>query len=117
MKAMKSSKEKRQSPRIALPCHLRYLKIPKKAREYCNGAVQDVSLGGFMFRTQELFDRNSCLLLDLYLPGAHPIRSLATVAWVKPLSEDNGYQVGGAFVEPNSEVEAAISPFALPRGE
>jgi len=45
----------------------------------------------------------------LFLPGSHPIRSLATVAWVKAIPGDDGYQIGGAFVEPNSDVGAALA--------
>lgn len=105
-------KEKRHFQRVSAACNLRYLKIPKKAVEYRNAMVQNIGQGGFRFRTYEKFQCQSCFLLDLFLPGSNPIRSLATVAWVKTLPEGDGYQIGGKFVEPNLDVEAALAHLA-----
>ena len=100
--------DRRRFPRVSLPCHLRFRKLPKSEAEYRNAVVLDISQGGFRFSTFESFQRRSCFLLDLILPGLPPVHSLATVAWVKALPEEAGYQVGGVFVEPNAEVENAL---------
>jgi hypothetical protein len=112
MKTAAKGKEKRHFQRVSAACNLRYLRIPKKTAEYRNAMVQDISPGGFRFRTGELFKCRSCFLLDLFVPGSTPIRSLATVAWIKTLPEDDGYQIGGKFVEPNPDVEAALAHLA-----
>lgn len=109
MNASAKEIDRRHFLRVTLPCHLRYLKIPEGGAEYANATVQEISKGGFGFRTNESFPRGSCFLLDLYLPGAKPIHSLATAAWMKALPEGDGYQIGGAFVEPNPEVQSALA--------
>ena len=109
MKTKAKYSEKRQFPRISLPCPLRYLTIPKQGEGYHNATVEDISQGGFRFRTSETIPRRSCLLLDVFLSDASPIRSLATVSWIKPMPGDDGYQVGSKFVEPNPEVENALA--------
>lgn len=109
MNTARKHKEKRRFPRVSAACRLRYLRIPRKAADYREATVQDVSQGGFSFRTSELFQRKSCFLLDLFLPGSLPIRSLATVAWIKSMPEDDDYQVGGRFVEPNPDIGTALA--------
>lgn len=106
---MAKSKERRGFPRVPLSCHLRYLRIPKNAAAHSNATVLDVCPGGLSFRANEEFQRRSCFLLDLYPPDSHPIRSLATVVWVRALPEGAGYQIGGRFVEPSFDVGAAIA--------
>jgi len=109
MNTTAKSKERRHFPRASLPCHLRYLRIPKKVAEYRNATVQDISQGGFRFRTYELFPRRSCFLLDLYLPDSNPVRFVATVAWIRTMPDEDGYQIGGKFVEPNLAVGTALA--------
>jgi hypothetical protein len=75
--------------------------------------VQDISQGGFRIRSDELLSSTSNLLVELHFPGANPIRSLATVAWVKALPEDNGYEMGGMLVDPNRETRAALEKIVL----
>jgi PilZ domain len=108
MSTRAKGRERRLYPRVAVPCHLRYLRIPKRASEYRNATVQDIGQGGFRFRTSELFHRRSCFLFDVYLPGSNPVRSLATVVWIRLMPGDEWYQVGGKFVEPNPEVASAL---------
>ena len=55
-----------------------------------------------------LLDRKSNLLLELHLPNSHSIRSLATVAWVKAMPEEDSYEIGGMFVEPTHDARAAL---------
>ena len=112
---MARAKDRRYFPRVSLACTLRYLRIPKKVEEYRKAKVKDVSEGGFSFHTSELFQRRSCFLLDLVLPGGmNPHRSLATVAWIKAMPETDGYLVGGKFVEPNSDLGTALAPPLVP---
>jgi hypothetical protein len=107
--AMARRRVERQFPRAVLCCRVSYLRIPKRATDYRSATVHDICQGGFRFHTDELFRRRSCFLLDLFLPGAQPIRSLATVVWVAALPGDGGYQIGGRFIEPNPDVATAIA--------
>lgn len=100
--------EKRIFPRVAIRGHLRYRRIPISVRGPHNAIIQDISLGGFKFRSDELLDRKSNLLLELHLPNSHSIRSLATVAWVKAMPEEDSYEIGGMFVEPTHDARAAL---------
>jgi hypothetical protein len=108
MGAVAEVQEKRISPRVRVQGHLRYRRIPISDRGPRNAIIQDVSLGGFRFRSDELLNRKSSVLLELHLPNSHSIRSLATVAWVKAMPEDGGYEIGGMFVEPTHATRAAL---------
>ena len=101
--------EKRHSPRVAIEGHIRYRRIPIAMKGPRNAAVRDVGEGGFRFQSAEFMDRKSNMLLELYLPGTHIIRSLATVAWIKALPGDDGYEVGGMFLEPTHETRTELA--------
>lgn len=103
MSAIAEVMEKRLSPRVAIRGHLRYRRVPIGVQGPRNAIVQDVGQGGFRFRSDELLDRKSNMLLELHLPGSPFIRSLASVAWVKAMPEEDGYEMGGMFVEPPQE--------------
>jgi hypothetical protein len=107
--------EKRIFPRVLIQGHLRYRRIPISVRGPRNAIIQDVSRSGFRFRTDELLDRKSNLLLELHFPNSHCIRSLARVAWVKELPEAESYEIGGMFVEPTREARAALETVVLER--
>ena len=109
MNATEVGSEKRLSPRVDVQGHLRYRRIPINVKGPRNAVVQDVSTGGFRFRSDELLDRKSNMLLELYLPGCPIIRSLATVAWIKALPADDGYEIGGMFVEPSREARVELA--------
>ena len=108
MGAVADVQEKRVSPRVRVQGHLRYRRIPISDRGPRNAIIKDISRGGFRFRSDELLNRKSNLLLELHLPNAHCVRSLATVAWVKAMPEDDGFEMGGMFVEPTHETRAAL---------
>jgi hypothetical protein len=103
-----AEQEKRNSPRVPVQGHVRYRRIPITVRGPRNAIVHDISRGGFRFRSDELLNRKSNLLLELHIPNAHCIRSLATVAWVKPMPGEDAYEIGGMFVEPTREARAAL---------
>jgi hypothetical protein len=95
-------------PRVDVEGHLRYRRIPISDRGPRNAAVRDISRGGFRFRSNEFLNSKSNLLLELHLPDAHCVRSLATVAWVRAMPEDDGYEVGGMFLEPTRETRTTL---------
>lgn len=100
-------RERRHSPRLAIQGELRYRRIPiVKGRR--SALLQDLSEGGFRFRSEELLNNHSNLLVELHFPSSNPIRSLATVAWVKALPEDSGYEVGSTLVDTTREARAAL---------
>jgi hypothetical protein len=103
--------EKRRFRRVTVVGDLRYRRIPITLPGIRHAAVRDVSEGGFRVRSEEQLTRKSTLLLELRIPGSDPIRSLATVAWVRPMPADDGYEIGGMFVEPTREARTALSRF------
>ena len=108
MDATTAVQEKRSSPRVAVEGHVRYRKVPIFVPGPHNALVRDISRGGFRFRSDEPLNRKASLLLELHLPHAHCIHSLATVAWVKAMPEDDGFEMGGMFVEPTHDARAAL---------
>ena len=108
MSTVTEVREKRRSPRATIEGELRYRKIPIAMKGPGRALIQNVSQGGFKFRSDELLGRSANLLAELHFPGANPIRSLATVAWVKSLPEDNGYEIGGTLVDPTRETLSAL---------
>ena len=108
MSARAEIMEKRHFPRIAIQGHLRYRRIPITIRGMSNAMVLDVSQGGFRFRSDELLNPKSNLLLELHLAGSYPVHSLATVAWVRTMSGGDGFEMGGRFVEPTFEARKTL---------
>ena len=113
MNGMAEVSEKRLFPRVAAAGHVRYRRLPITMNGPRNAVLQDVGQGGFKFRSDELLDRNSNLLVELHLPGSHLIRSLAMVAWVKAIPADDSYEIGGAFVEPTNQACAELERIVL----
>lgn len=101
--------EKRKFPRAALPCHVRYRRIPISPKGPRNASVRDVSEGGLRFRTTELLHRGSNILVELYLPGGVPVRSLASIAWVRAMPGDEDFEIGGSFVEPTHDARTTLA--------
>jgi hypothetical protein len=97
---MERGKEKRQSPRMQLQSPLRYHIIPTDTAGYLNAAVQDISLTGFRFHSQEFIPKQASIILEMNLLGYAPVRSLARAVWVRAQPGDGGFEVGGIFVEP-----------------
>jgi hypothetical protein len=93
---------------VGIQGHLRYRRIPISPLGPHNAMVEDLSKGGVRFRVDEFLSRKANLLLEVHLPGAHPVRTLASVAWVRELPEDEGFDVGGSFVDPPHEARAAF---------
>jgi hypothetical protein len=111
----KTGRDKRLSPRVPLQSPLRYRIIPMDSAGFRNAAVQDVSLTGFRFHSQEFIPNNSGFLLEMNVPGQSPVRSLARAVWVRERPGDAGYVVGGMFVEPPSDVRATLSQLVAKR--
>lgn len=113
MGAVAEVTEKRVSPRVAIRGHMRYRRVPIGVQGPRNAIVKDIGQGGFRFRSDELLDRTSNMLLELHLPGAYLIRSLARVAWVRALPGEEGYEVGGMFVEPPQDARTTLRKIVL----
>lgn len=106
---MEKSIERRRFPRVSMKFHLRYRRIQANPAGFRNALAEDFSEGGFRFRTQEILPHRASFLLELHLPGFKPVRSLARAAWVRVMPENDGYEIGGRFVEPTYETRTAIS--------
>jgi hypothetical protein len=100
MRSMETGKEKRRATRVKLRSPLRYRVIPVDDAGFRSAAVQDVSLTGLRFRSQDFIARRASLILEIYPPGHPPVRSLARAVWVREHPSEGGYEVGGMFVEP-----------------
>lgn len=97
---MAAGKEKRLSTRVPHKSPLRYRVIPVDAKGYRSAAVQDLSLTGFRFHSQEFIPKRASIILEMDLLGHAPVHSLATAVWVRERPIEGGYEVGGKFVEP-----------------
>ena len=98
---METGKEKRRSSRVQLKSPLRYRIIPLDANNgFRNASVQDVSLTGFRFHSQEFVPKRASIILEMNLLGHAPVHSLARAVWVRERPSEGGYEIGGMFVEP-----------------
>ena len=97
---MEKGREKRLSSRAHLKSPLRYRIIPVDASGFRNASVQDISMTGFRFHSQEFIPKRASIILEMNFLGHAPIHSLARAVWVRELPSDGGYEVGGMFVEP-----------------
>ena len=98
---MNYGKEKRQSPRMELESSLRYRLLPMVAAAgFRDADVQDISLTGFRFHSEEFIPRRASIILEMNLLGYPPLHSIASAVWVRERPNEGGYEVGGRFVEP-----------------
>lgn len=105
---MAADKDRRVASRTRLECPLRYRVIPVQKADFRSALVEDVSQTGFRFHSQEYLPKRASLLVEMQLPGARPVRSLARAVWVRERSGDDGFEVGGVFVEPPYEARTAL---------
>ena len=115
---MKIGMEKRLSPRMQLQSPLRYHTIPMSAAGYLTATVQDISLTGFRFHSQEFIPKRASIILEMNLLGYAPVRSLARTVWVREQASDGGnvgYEVGGMFVEPPHGVRTTLNKLVSER--
>ena len=103
--------EKRHSSRVRLQCPLHYRVLPLGAASLRNAVVQDVSLRGFKFWSQEFIPKNADFFVEMDLPGHAPIRSLAKAVWIRERPDDGGCEVGSMFVDPPHNARTTLSRF------
>lgn len=94
---------------------MRYRVILVPEAVFQNARIEDISLIGFRFRSQQGLPKRASLLLEVTLPGSVPLRSLAKAAWVKAKPEDGGFETGGIFVEPSTAMRKALAKIILGR--
>lgn len=106
---MATSMERRLSTRVHLRCPLQYRVIPLGAAGVRNAIIQDVSQSGFRFRSDEFISRHAGFIVEMHAPEHAPVRSLARAVWVKERPGNDGFEVGGMFVEPPHAARATLS--------
>jgi hypothetical protein len=106
---MLPGKEKRRSSRVPLRSPVRYRVLPVDAAGYRNAAVQDVSLTGFRFHSQEFIPKNASMMVEMQASGHPPVHSLARAVWVREIPSAAGYEVGSMFVEPPYSARTTLS--------
>jgi hypothetical protein len=106
-------RDKRLSPRVGLRCPLRYRVVPVTEAGYSYALAHDVSPTGFRFHSQTFVPRKSGILVELLLPESSPVRSLARAVWVREMPGDDGFEIGGSFVEPPHDARTALSRFVF----
>ena len=92
-----SPKDRRRFPRLAAPLYAR----PARLRRVEKQQVLDASLGGVRIYSDDKYEDNSPLELDLFLKDGTSLRCNARVAWTKKLPDKAValYEVGLAFTE------------------
>ena len=106
---MEIARDKRQSPRVPLKSLLRYRLLPVDAAGFRSAAVQDVSLTGFRLHSQEFIPKQASIILEMNLLGHAPVHSLARAVWVREMHGEDGYEIGGVFVEPPHAARMTLS--------
>ena len=106
---MEQGKEKRRASRVQFKSPLRYRIIPVDVAGFRNAAVQDISLTGFRFHSQEFIPKRASIILEMNLLGHPPVHSLARAVWVRERPDEGGYEVGGMFVEPPHAARTTLS--------
>jgi hypothetical protein len=83
--------------------------IPVDAVGFRNANIQDISMTGFRFHSQEFIPRRASIMLEMNFFGHAPVHSLAKAVWVREIPSDGGYEVGGMFVEPPRGARTTLS--------
>ena len=105
---MQTGKEKRRASRVPLKSLLRYRVIPVDSAGFRDATVQDISLTGFRFHSQEFIPKRASIILEMNPLGHAAIHSLAKAVWVRERPNAGGYEVGGIFVEPPQGARTTI---------
>ncbi len=94
--ADKSKKERRRFPRLTPPVYYRVAKS-----EDLRQRVSNISLGGVRIYSDERFEIDQKLELELFFPNGFSGKGLARVVWIKELPPGSGavYDVGLEFLE------------------
>jgi len=103
------SKEKRLSSRVQLKSQIHYRIIPLDAAGFRKADVQDISVTGFRFHSQEFIPKRASIILEMNILGHAPVHSLARAVWVREIPSEGGYEVGGMFVEPPHGARTTLS--------
>jgi hypothetical protein len=83
--------------------------IPVREPGFRFALAQDISQNGFRFYSKEFLPRRTGLMVEINPPGHAPIRSLARAVWVRERQFDEGYEIGGIFVEPPHSARTALT--------
>ena len=102
------SRDRRLSPRVRLQCPMRIRVIPISEVGFRSAFAQDISRTGFRFYSKEFLPQKTSLIVEMDLLGHPPIRSLARAVWVRERSLEEGYEVGGIFVDPPHDARTTI---------
>ena len=97
----KSKKERRRFPRLSAPVYYRVAKS-KDLRQ----RVSNISLGGVRIYSDERFEIDQNLELELYFPNGFYGKGFVRVVWIKELPPGSGavYDVGLEFLHLPDEV-------------
>jgi hypothetical protein len=108
MESTVAQKDKRLSPRVRLQCPLRFHVIPVREAGFKNAFAYDISQTGFRFHSMAFLPKRSSFLVEMEPPGHAPIHSLARAVWVRERPLEEGYEVGGMFIEPPHDARTTI---------
>jgi hypothetical protein len=100
MEMKTEGRDNRLSRRVRLQCPLRFRVVPVSEAGFRTAFARDISQTGFRFHTTEFLPKRTSLMVEMNLLGHAPVRSLAKALWVRERPSDDGYDVGGIFVEP-----------------
>jgi hypothetical protein len=87
---------------------MRFRLIPVAGDGYLEGSVEDLSPAGVRFRCAGNVRAKEGLLVELLLPEGTPVRSFGRAAWVRELPGEDGFEVGGRFVDQSTAARRAI---------
>ena len=91
--------DRRSSPRVAGRFPVRYQVIPVAGSGFLEAFAEDLSADGVRFRCPQQVRVRSGLLLELKMPETGEVRSFGRAAWVRELPGEEGFEVGGRFVD------------------
>lgn len=110
-----SPSDRRRFPRLAAPLFAR----PARLRRVDWQQVLDASLGGVRIYSDEKYDENSPLELDLFLKDGTVLSCVARVAWKKALPAGGvaRFELGLAFTDASPDMLDQLKSVLVPEDE
>lgn len=101
-------RERRGTPRVSRRFPMRYRLIPVDGGGYREGSVADLSTEGVRFRSAGSLRPKAGFLVELLFPEGAPVHVFGRAAWVRELPGQDGFEVGGRFVDQSTSARRAI---------
>lgn len=92
--------EKRKGPRFKIAASVEYRMLRGSPEVKKNSIINDISIGGVRFITDEFLALTARMVVDIALPvPERPVSAVSKIAWIRKLPNGDKYEIGNQFLE------------------